>query len=322
MYSDTLEDVAATRGFDLRDDNVQILLPKLIREAHRARPFAGGLLPVTPRWPVVVDALRGPLDPKMLASVLTRVYSPDHEILVLTTEDDPPEGGDDILIGDIAHLDADVLIAVITPLPVLDAGRDPRTLQHIVARLRQPDGCPWDRKQTNATLRDALIDEVYEAVDAIDTNDMENLAEELGDLVLLVMMHAQIAEEAGQFTLEHVYEGITSKIVRRHPHVFGDREAHDPEDVVGIWKTVKADEQANGKKSTKAADSLPHSMPTLERAKRVFRKHPLTAGQSTPEGRGGELLTMIASIIDAGDDPDTVLRAALARHVEMEGSNP
>src|SRR5699024_5205658 len=150
--------------------------------AASAEPFAGGLLPVTPRWPVVVDALSAPVGSKALATVLARVYPPDHLVLVLTADDDPQEGGEDISITELASLGADVLIAVAEPLATLDAGRDPRTLQHIVAWLRQPDGCPWDREQTNETLRDSLIDEVYEAVDAIDASDMDNVAEELGDL--------------------------------------------------------------------------------------------------------------------------------------------
>lgn len=317
MDFDVLAEIAATRGLDLRDDNVQILLTKTVREASKNNRFAGGSLPLTPRWPVVMDALREPVEFKALASVLNRHYPPDHELLVLTTEDYPPEGGDDIRVGDVAHLGADVLVAVIPSLPILDAHRDPRTLQHIVARLRGSDGCPWDRKQTTQSLRNALIDEVYEALDAIDAGDMENLAEELGDLGLLIMMHAQIAEEAGHFTLEDVYEGITAKVIRRHPHVFGDDSNHDDLDVVGLWKRVKAEEKAAGKLSSteKAADGQPRSMPALTRAARVLQKHPLTPDQPAPAGPGGEMLAVIAGIIAAGDDPDAVLRDALNQYV-------
>ncbi len=314
---DVLEEVAATRGFDLRDDNVQILSPKHLREAYGAAPFAGGALPVTPRWPVVVDALSDPVDSMALASMLTRVYPLAHELLVLTTEDDPPEGGEDIRVGDVASFEARVLIAVVPPLPTLDAHRDPRTLQHIVARLRAPEGCPWDRKQTIPSLRNALIDEVYEAADAIDANDMDNFRGVLGDLMLLIMMHAQMAEEEGHFTLEDVCEGITAKIIRRHPHVFGNQENHDDMDVVGLWNRVKAEEKSSGKVASteKAPDGQPRSMPTLTRAARALQKHPLTSDQPPPDGRGGELLALIAGIIGDGDDPDVVLRDALQRHI-------
>lgn len=324
MSFDVLEEVASTRGLDLRDDNVQLLLPKQIRETARAAPFAGGLLPVTPRWPVVVDALRDPLEPEELAAVLTRAYPMNHEMLILTTEDDPPEGSDDVLVGAVESLEADILIAVIPPLPPLEAHRDPRTLQHVVARLRAPDGCPWDRKQTNQSLRDALVDEVYEAVDAIDAGDIDNLAEELGDLFLLIAMHAQIAEEAGHFTLEDVYEGIASKIIRRHPHVFGDKEARSATDVTAVWHAVKAQEKADPARSgdSKAKDGQPHSMPALERAQRVLRKHPLDAAQAERPTRGDKLLAAIASIIDAGDDPDAELRAALERHATDSNNDP
>src|SRR5699024_3871120 len=115
------------------------------------------------------------------------------------------------------HPGGPMLAIYVPPLEVLDATRDPCTPQHIVARLRRPDGCPWDRKQDHTSLRDSIIDEAYEVVDAIDAGDDANLAEELGDLLLLIMMHAQIAEEAGTFTLEDVYDGISRKIVRRHP---------------------------------------------------------------------------------------------------------
>lgn len=316
MSLDILENIASSRGLDLRVSNVQLLSSTQIREAHQAAPFGGGLLPVTPRWPVIVDALADPLDPKALSSVLGRSYPPQHRLLVLTTGDDPLEGGTDATVGDVGKPGADVLIAVIPPLPDLDAHRDPRTLQHIVARLRAPEGCPWDREQTNQSLRDALIDEVYEAVDAIDTADMENLAEELGDVFLLIAMHAQIAEESGHFTLEDVYAGIAAKITRRHPHVFGGIEAKSATDVTTVWHAVKAQEKANagGSSGAKARDGQPHSMPALERTRRVLRKHPLPDALPHDASRGDQLLAVIAGIIDAGDDPETELRAALERH--------
>src|SRR5690606_8655138 len=206
------------------------------------------------------------------ARQLSRILPPDHPLTLISEAGLPSESREQITLADLAEHQGGPLLAIfVPPLPVLDAGRDARTLQHIVARLRQPDGCPWDRKQTNATLKGALVDEVYEAVDAINAGDMENLAEELGDLFLLIAMHAQIAEEAGHFTLEDVYEGIATKIVRRHPHVFGDDAAEHAEEVVGLWQKIKAEERANGKTSTKAADGQPRSMPGLERAARVLK---------------------------------------------------
>jgi tetrapyrrole methylase family protein/MazG family protein len=188
---------------------------------------------------------------------------------------------------------------------------DPRAMQRIVAQLRAPDGCPWDRKQDHQSLARNMVDEVYEVVDAIDRGDTVNLAEELGDLFLLILMQAQIAHEHGDFSIEDVYEGIARKIVGRHPHVFGAAAAANADDVVGIWQQVKARERAeSGKTSGKDLDGEPFSMPALTRAFRVLKKHPLTVGEDAPP-----LLREVAAIVESGGDPDTVLRAQLRHHV-------
>ena len=189
--------------------------------------------------------------------------------------------------------------------------------RHPIARLRAPEGCPWDRKQTHATLRDSILDEAYEVVDAIDAGDDANLAEELGDLFLLIAMHAQLAEEAGTFTLEDVYAGIATKIVRRHPHVFGDEEAREAGQVVGLWNRIKQEEKAaNPDRPEKAADGQPHSMPALVRAPGVLAKHPVDVDSAaSAEERSRALLDAVAAVVHAGDDPERVLREALAAHV-------
>ena len=114
----------------------------------------------------------------------------------------------------------------------------------IMARLRGPGGCPWDREQTHASLRPYLLEEAYEAVDAIDGGVPERLREELGDLVLQVVFHAQMAAEAGAFTIEDVVAGLAEKLVRRHPHVFGTARVSGPQAVVARWEEIKREEQA------------------------------------------------------------------------------
>lgn len=298
-------------------ERVQLMDGRSTSRLQQDAPFDGGKLTATPRLPMLITHVYDNAIMRPLARQLSRILPPDHPLTLISEAGLPTESRDQITLADLAEHQGGPLLAIfVPPLPVLDAGRDARTLQHIVARLRQPDGCPWDRKQTNATLKGALVDEVYEAVDAIDAGDMENLAEELGDLFLLIAMHAQIAEEAGHFTLEDVYEGIATKIVRRHPHVFGDDAAEHAEEVVGLWQKIKAEERANGKTSTKAADGQPRSMPGLERAARVLKKHPLDVTGTESDDPGDRLMGAIAGIIDAGDDPDTVLRAALERHVK------
>ena len=130
----------------------------------------------------------------------------------------------------------------------LEAVRSPESLIRTVARLRAPGGCPWDREQTPGSLRNAVLEEAYEVVDAIDAGDNGGLAEELGDLLLLVAMQAQIAEENGAFRVEDVFEGINRKLIRRHPHVFGSISATTPDAVIATWEGVK--ERSGRRKAT------------------------------------------------------------------------
>jgi MazG family protein len=143
-------------------------------------------------------------------------------------------------------------------------------LREVVARLRAPDGCPWDREQTNESLVPKLLEEAYEVADAIRSSDDENLREELGDVMLLVVMHAQIASERGQFPIEKVLEDITAKLIRRHPHVFGTSEARDAGAVVKLWDSVKRDEkkEQSGHYLTGVAPALP----ALMRAQKIQKK--------------------------------------------------
>ena len=143
-------------------------------------------------------------------------------------------------------------------------------LCEVVARLRAPDGCPWDREQTNESLMPKLLEEAYEVADAVRSGDDDNLREELGDVILLVTMHAQIASERGKFAIEQVLEDITAKLIRRHPHVFGDREAHDAGAVVKLWDSVKRDEKKHRKEHYLAGVAA--ALPALMRAQKIQKK--------------------------------------------------
>jgi len=312
--------IATGLGVDPLVEGAQLFNTRGIATDMSSDPFAGGLFTGSPRRPLLFTHVYDDAIRDGMAKALARVFPPEHPVLRIEAIGMPNASVSEHTVGELASVPCGQLVAFWVPaIDTLDAGRDPRTLQHIVARLRAPGGCPWDRKQTNTSLRNALIDEVYEAVDAIDAGDMENLAEELGDLFLLIAMHAQIAEEAGHFTLEDVFEGIAAKIVRRHPHVFGDEAAAHAEEVVGLWQRIKAEEKAGGRGGSKATDGQPRSMPGLERASRVLAKHPFDPTSGDPNDAGDRLLAVIAGIIDAGDDPDAVLRAALERHVASSG---
>lgn len=116
-----------------------------------------------------------------------------------------------------------------------------------IAALRAENGCPWDRKQTHESLKDCLTEEAGEVLAAIDNRDDENLCEELGDLLLQVVMHAQIAAEEGRFTIEDVVRGVNEKMIRRHPHVFGDEKVESVEEGLSLWEQIKKQEK-EGKK--------------------------------------------------------------------------
>jgi MazG family protein len=142
-------------------------------------------------------------------------------------------------------------------------------LCQIVARLRAPGGCPWDREQTNKSILPQLIEEAYELVGAVRANDLNNFREELGDVLLHVIMHAEIAREAGQFDIENVLKEISDKLVRRHPHVFGQSDAADSGAVVRQWERIKHEEK---NPDSHFLASLPNALPALIRAQKAQKK--------------------------------------------------
>ncbi len=148
-------------------------------------------------------------------------------------------------------------------------------LRAIVARLRAPGGCPWDREQTHASLRTALVEETYEVLAAIEADDDANLREELGDLLLHVVMHSQMAAERGAFDFDAVAREIAEKMVRRHPHVFGDDRAADSAAVLVRWDEIKRQEKAARGETTaepSRLDGVPPALPALMRAQKVQEK--------------------------------------------------
>ncbi len=139
----------------------------------------------------------------------------------------------------------------------------------VIAKLRAPDGCPWDREQTHASLRPNMIEEAYEAVDAIDDNDMKHLREELGDVLLQVLLHSQIASEEGVFTIEDVAKELKDKLIHRHPHVFGNANLSTPDEVKDAWDRLKAEEKTHRKS---AMDGISRSQAALISAQKISKK--------------------------------------------------
>ncbi len=166
------------------------------------------------------------------------------------------------------------------PKTLVDARDELQSFVTTIWRLRQPDGCPWDREQTHASIAKNMVEEAYEAVDCIEANDPEHLCEELGDVLMQVVLHAQIAADAGEFTIADVARGVDEKLIRRHPHVFGEAAAKDASDVLAIWDSVKLQEKADADARAAAGDvkpaglldGVPRSLPALMQAQKVSRK--------------------------------------------------
>jgi tetrapyrrole methylase family protein / MazG family protein len=158
---------------------------------------------------------------------------------------------------------------LIAALPPLDNLASPHGMAAISARLRAPDGCPWDRKQTHASLRPFVLEEAYETVDAIERGRPADLAEELGDLFLQVILHAQLAAEEGAFDLTDVYRTLGAKIVRRHPHVFGDVEVADAAEVLRNWEAIKADERADAGATPSPFAGIARALPALPASREI-----------------------------------------------------
>ncbi|HAE58984.1 MAG TPA: nucleoside triphosphate pyrophosphohydrolase [Anaerolineae bacterium] len=152
-------------------------------------------------------------------------------------------------------------------LPARERGHAFETFQEIIAHLRAPDGCPWDRKQTHQSLRQHLIEEAYEVIDAIDAADPSKLAEEFGDVLLQIFLHAQIGYETGEYRLADVVKGINDKIIRRHPHVFAETIVDGEGQVLTNWEAIKKEERKqNGEEEKGILDGVPKALPALHLA--------------------------------------------------------
>jgi tetrapyrrole methylase family protein/MazG family protein len=167
------------------------------------------------------------------------------------------------------EIDRSEHIGMLTSLyvPPLEDGTSFEAFQEIVAHLRAPNGCPWDREQTHESLRTHLLEESYEALEAIDAGDVDGMHEEFGDLLLQVVLHAQIANEEGEFSINSVIKKIHDKIVRRHPHVFGEVALEGVKGVLQNWEKLKeAERKNNGKEEKGILDGVPKSLPALTQA--------------------------------------------------------
>lgn len=222
--------------------------------------------PFPPDAPAVIAQIHSPSIASDIKITLMGVYPDQHQVQLVHGA-----GTNNAFVESMAlyEIDRNQNIGLLTALyvPPLESGTSFEGFQQVVAHLRAPDGCPWDREQTHQSLRPYLLEETYEVLAALDSSDQKALSEELGDLLLQVVLHAQIASEYGEFSMGDVLLGINNKLIRRHPHVFGDLELDDKEKVLENWEKIKISErEQDGKKTNGVLDGISQALPALVQA--------------------------------------------------------
>ena len=200
---------------------------------------------------------------------LMEKYPDDYEVMIVTGAGSTSEKVIKVPLYELdRQVELDNLTSIyIPPVTSRDLSyKEFSTLREIIAELRGPNGCPWDKKQTHQSLKKYLIEESYELLEAIDQDDIDNMVEELGDVLLQIMLHAQIGEDDGMFAIEDVIESLSKKMIRRHPHVFEDATVKDSEEVIVIWEKIKAAEKRTGEDKGSLLDQVGKGLPALLRA--------------------------------------------------------
>jgi tetrapyrrole methylase family protein/MazG family protein len=219
-----------------------------------------------PSAPAIIAQIHSPIVASDVKLTLMAVYPDDHEVKLIHGAGTP-----DAIVEALPlyEIDRSQNIGLLTALylPPLDSHSSFEAFQELVAHLRAPEGCPWDREQTHLSLRPYLLEETYEVLTALDSEDSDSLREELGDLLLQVVLHSQIANEYGEFSMVNVLRTIHEKLVRRHPHVFGDLDVKDKQVVLQNWEKLKSAERIDtGKEKSGVLDGVSPTLPALVQA--------------------------------------------------------
>jgi tetrapyrrole methylase family protein/MazG family protein len=271
--------------------NLTLLEAGTLRSAH--------LPPYPPDCPALLTGVDSRELAEHLRSVLSAIYPENHEIFLLdpkhlNTKTQSHQNTNDrnlvaLSLGEfVVNRGQDQLFSGSTCLfiPPLEAGNSFESLAEIVAHLRAPNGCPWDREQTHASLRTHLLEETYETLAAIDSGDFASMREEFGDLLLQVALQTQIASEEGQFTITQVIKNIYDKLVRRHPHVFGGVAVEGVDHVLQNWEKLKeAERKTKGEEQKGLLDGIPAALPALSQAQE-YQDRAARVGFDWPEIEG------------------------------------
>jgi tetrapyrrole methylase family protein/MazG family protein len=232
-----------------------------------------------PDLPVLLTHIASPELAEHLKTVLLTTYPGDHGVLIVNEVSKKEEN--------LSRLDSQEFTGLTSLyVPPLGEGTSFEAFAEVIAHLRAPNGCPWDREQTHETLRKHLLEESYEAISAIDSGDFLDMREEFGDLLLQVVLQSQIANEETQFNVNEVIQGIYSKIVRRHPHVFGNVKLDDVDGVLTNWEKLKETERKDkGQHEKGLLDGVPLALPALSQAQE-YQDRAARLGFDWPEIEG------------------------------------
>lgn len=322
-----LEPVLTAVGVD-PVDGLQVADAMLVAAAHHP-PLA------VDRPAIIAQCYSRPLASDVKLTLLN-AYPDEHPVTVVKAAGTP---GQQLLTMPLYELDRGEHFDHLTSLylPPVQGPGSYGALHEVVAHLRSPEGCPWDQEQTHRSLRKGLLEESYELLAALDAEDADKMREELGDLLLQLMLHIQIATEGGEFKLPDVIGGIVAKLVRRHPHVFGDRAASDVDEILRRWEEIKRQERGE-EENEGLLEGLPPALPALAQAQAYQRRLArvgfrtlealelgeeevaavarLLAGVEGEEGKarlGDRLLALAELARQRGLDLESILRAANAR---------
>lgn len=262
----SLDHVFSALGIDPLAEGVQIVPAQQLRPPAPFAPLMG----ISATKPLLVCGLANAESLGRVQATLLSLY-PDGQTVMLV------RGGltkKEQLHNLSRNEPAPNLCAFLPALPIFEAVRSCDALQEITARLRAPGGCPWDREQTHESLKPYVLEETYEVLEALDSGSRADLCEELGDLLMQVMIHAQIAVEDNEFNLGDILAGISSKLMRRHPHVFGDVQVSGAQEVLRNWQTIKqAEKQTTGDEPPPSLlGGVPMQLPALAYARAMLER--------------------------------------------------
>jgi tetrapyrrole methylase family protein/MazG family protein len=286
-----IEPTLAALGIDLLPQSTVTDALELLSQHHPLFP---------PSSPVLIAQIHSKAVASEVKLTLMSSYPDEHPVQLVHAAGTMNENVENLPLYEI---DRSEHISALTSLylPPLPERTSFEEFQNLIAHLRSPEGCPWDREQTHQSLRRNLVEESYEVLEALDSGDESAMQEEFGDLLVQIVLHAQIAAEAGEFRMADVIEGIHTKLVNRHPHVFGDTQLDDAQDVINNWEHLKSEERrSKGQAEKGMLDSVAQALPALAQAE-AYGTRAARAGFDWPD---------ISGVMDKLDEEIEELRSA------------